>query len=92
MLGYDLVSRAIQGKEAGKANGNTWDLSFPEDSAHLLPPYPKAGRTSSIVGGREAVSHPSPLGALSESLEGTLRILYLAVIQKCREIEIRQLG
>lgn len=63
VLGYDMVSRVIQGKEAEKANGNSWDLSFPEDSARLPLPSPKAGGTGSMVCGREAVIQPSPLGA-----------------------------
>lgn len=39
------------------------DLSFPEDSARLPLSSPKAGGRGSMAGGREAVIHPSPLGA-----------------------------
>lgn len=58
--GCDLVSRAIWDKEEDKANEVAWDLCFPEDSAHLLPPSTTAGGMGSVVGGREAVIHPSP--------------------------------
>ena len=60
MLGCDIPSRAIWDKEAEKASRNAWDLFFPGDSGHPLPPSTKAGETGSMVGGKEAVIRPSP--------------------------------
>lgn len=64
VLGCDLVSRAIWDKEEDKANEVAWDLCFPEDSAHLLPPFTTAGGMGSVVGGREGSSDP-PLTSVS---------------------------